>query len=813
LSVTGGSDREAPVSVVVPVLNERLHIEGLVKALLAQTRIPDEIVIADGGSTDGTREILEELAAIEPRLRVVDGPGGIAENRNAAIRAATHDIIACTDAGCLPEPQWLEELTRPFRLGADFVPGMYRPEGPNLKSTVAGLVLMSVPGEFDPREFVPGGSSQAFTKSAWEAVGGFPEGLPAGEDTLFGLALREGGFIGIFAPEAVVRWQPPATLREMWRKAYRWGKVDGAGRVNTLSYGRVALAYWGMLVLVVIAFVWRWWAGLLALALYGLEAAWRTRFKFRWAHGAGKYLLVPFAHISQHLVHTLGWAIGYGPGRVVKTGWRYLLLRLRRRREVGSPPVRHNVDLVPESDQASWLARLPDTYRVLSPAAAAGLDAPEVKGNVYPDPPGEPRVVPVAVSLPPVVLGEVGGDPGDVQARYQLLRQSGRRYVLREVSTMSGSTRRHDPIAGSGSVVILAGVPLHDVGGGSRFAQLALAFARHGYHVSYLHRFDAGESVDLGLRFIHPRLEEKRWREFDLDELGGRLLTARRLVMVEFPHPDMVEPVHTLKELGYRVVYDMVDDWSDPALGWWGGQKSESAVVELAELLTASAPALVARLRALSGREVAEIPNAVNDRVFTQGKSFDRPTDLPPGKGPLFLYHGSLYGAWLDWEAITRVAASYPHARVVLIGDPARAPSMPANVSFLGLKPQQALPAYLAHADLGLIPFRVNPTTHAVSPLKVYEYMAMGLPVAAPPLQSLVGLEGVYTATDLVAAVAAALSGPGPDPQRAVREHGWEQRLGLLHQLLGWELPAAGREVKVVARPVVHYPPSSRRLS
>jgi glycosyltransferase involved in cell wall biosynthesis len=65
---------------------------------------------------------------------------------------------------------------------------------------------------------------------------------------------------------------------------------------------------------------------------------------------------------------------------------------------------------------------------------------------------------------------------------------------------------------------------------------------------------------------------------------------------------------------------------------------------------------------------------------------------------------------------------------------------MPPNVHFLGLKPQIDLPAYVQRFDVGLIPFKVTDTTHAVSPLKAYEYLASGVPVAAPPLRSLEGL-------------------------------------------------------------------------
>ena len=69
----------------------------------------------------------------------------------------------------------------------------------------------------------------------------------------------------------------------------------------------------------------------------------------------------------------------------------------------------------------------------------------------------------------------------------------------------------------------------------------------------------------------------------------------------------------------------------------------------------------------------------------------------------------------------------------MLIGDDKTTrPVMPPNVHLLGLKAQGELPAYVQRFDVGVIPFRVNETTHAVSPLKAYEYLASGVPDRRP---------------------------------------------------------------------------------
>ncbi len=183
----------------------------------------------------------------------------------------------------------------------------------------------------------------------------------------------------------------------------------------------------------------------------------------------------------------------------------------------------------------------------------------------------------------------------------------------------------------------------------------------------------------------------------------------------------------------------MIDDWSDPALGSeWYRPEVERDLITSSDRVIASAPDLVRRA-AKMGAEADLIPNAVNGAIFGVEHS-PRPADLPTGE-TIIGYHGSLYGDWFDWEALRRVAEANPRAVVVLIGDDkSDHPTLPRNVHFLGLKAQSQLPAYVQRFDVGLIPFKIGDTTHAVSPLKAYEYLASGVPIAAPPLRALQGL-------------------------------------------------------------------------
>jgi glycosyltransferase involved in cell wall biosynthesis len=180
------------ISVIATVLNEGESIRRLMDSLAAQTRPPDEIVIVDGGSRDNTVAILQEYAGRLP-LRVLVEPGcNISAGRNRAIAAAQGDIIASTDAGVVLSAGWLEHLTAPFENpAAQVVSGFFRAEACTPFELAMGATVLPLVEEIDPATFLPSSRSVAFRKSAWAAVGGYPEWLDYCEDLIFDLRLRQ----------------------------------------------------------------------------------------------------------------------------------------------------------------------------------------------------------------------------------------------------------------------------------------------------------------------------------------------------------------------------------------------------------------------------------------------------------------------------------------------------------------------------------------------------------------------------------------------------------------------------------------------
>ncbi len=850
-----------PVTVIVPALNEEATIGDLLDALLGGTRPPDEIVVSDGGSTDATREIVASYA--DRGVVLIEGPGGISENRNAAIRAASNEIIACTDAGCVPDSTWLERLTQPFDEGAHWTGGLSRPAGTSRLQSAIGLAMMPSADEVDLRHFLPGGASQAFRKEVWERVGGFPEGMRAGEDTVFGNRVRKLGIEPVVVPQAQVVWQAPRSLPEMTRKAFLWGQADGSAGTNSSGYLRIFVVWVGGLTAALLLPVLRFPRLAIAAAAGVLGAsAWTTRRKHRSMDDALGSITLPVLHAVRVSTQGLGWITGFigrsdrpPPANIARAIAERAKNALgpfvpqplkaflkTQRNATGVSVSRNNFDiLVPDQlDVDVWIESTPDTCRVgierpppaptdheivvrpeevapevrqrLAAAIQRDVEAAALATTSPPDDPREPPIDPVAVAIRPGAIDVP--IPSDTSTLQHLVRQAGLHQAIIPVSGLDHEPSRR-PISDPGAAIILGTVPMRDVGGGSRGAQMAHELVARGYHVTYLNLFEPDEQVDLGLRYVHPNLDEIPAEQFDLDRYLSRLVTDTRVGILELPHPRYSRTLTQLREAGFVVAYDLMDDWSDAALGGWGYVRSfEEEVARTCDALVASAPSLVKRLEHLAGRTVELVPNAVNTRLFTPGVELARPVDLPAGDGPVLEYHGSLYGDWFDWDALERTAVAHPTARVVVIGDDRSRPPMPDNVHFLGLKPQHLLPAYLAHSDVAIIPFEVSETTHSVSPLKVFEYLAMEVPVASVPLEPLVGLDGVYTDSDLSLAVDEALNADRPDGAAVASSHGWGERMSRIFSALGIELQqaAGAMPIHVSLRPVTHWPPDQRRL-
>lgn len=241
------------------------------------------------------------------------------------------------------------------------------------------------------------------------------------------------------------------------------------------------------------------------------------------------------------------------------------------------------------------------------------------------------------------------------------------------------------------------------------------------------------------------------------------------------------------------VIYHCVDDIaSQEGIDSPSFAAAEERFARRADLVIASAPALAERMRRLS-TNVLFAPNVADTASFARALE-PGPVDerLASLAEPRIVFVGAIAAKKLDFDLLLGVARSRRHWAVALIGpiglgDPDTDVSELAaepNIHLLGPRDHRDLPTVLRAAAVGLIPYRRSRLTASIFPMKVYEYLAAGLPVVATGLPSLEGVADVALVDGVDAAVQAierALAEDTVDRRHArsaaVRGHSWDDRL------------------------------------
>jgi glycosyltransferase involved in cell wall biosynthesis len=279
------------------------------------------------------------------------------------------------------------------------------------------------------------------------------------------------------------------------------------------------------------------------------------------------------------------------------------------------------------------------------------------------------------------------------------------------------------------------------------------------------------------------------------------------VVWVETPSPALLPALERLPSR--LLVYDCLDAVAAFHPGHPEVAAAEAALARRADVVLATSTLLEARMRHWNARTVL-VPNAADyDHFSRKVPPGDVPSELRVLPRPVIGYVGEV-ADWLDTDLVRALAARHPDWSIVLVG-PATAASREAltaaNVHLLGRRPYSDLPRYLAGFDCCLIPFRASPLTAAVSPIKLYEYLAAGKPIVSTPLPSVLPFaREVYVAADqrfleaVEKAVACSqVAASQESRRRSARAHTWDQRVVRILEALR-EAEAAGAEPSRAAR-------------
>ena len=241
------------------------------------------------------------------------------------------------------------------------------------------------------------------------------------------------------------------------------------------------------------------------------------------------------------------------------------------------------------------------------------------------------------------------------------------------------------------------------------------------------------------------------------------------------------------------LVYDCVDEHSEyKGFNPRAVRAMESELLRQANIVFVTAQGLY-RDKAPLCNEIHLSPNAADVDHFMLADDPLTPMapELADLTGPVLGFIGAIK-EWVDLDLLQHVAESRPDCTLVMVGpvgvgvDVSSLEQQP-NVLFLGHRDRQVLPQYLKGFDVCLNPFRLNRLTETVSPLKFYEYLASGKPIASVPMPEIQNFAGVVEFGEgpegFLAAIDRALN-DSPEKKKSrlhmARENSWESRVAFM---------------------------------
>ena len=222
------------ISLLMPVRNEGAYIRHSLAAVLNQDypREQIEILIADGLSTDGTRQIVQEYQAQHPNIRLIDNPGRIVPTGlNAALRYARGEIIIRVDGHTLIAPDYVSRCVEALRRsGAENAGGRMDAAG---EGAFAGAVVLATSSPFgvggarfhysEKEEWVDTVYMGAWPRRVFEEIGLFDEELVRDQDDEFNYRLREHGGKILLSPKIQSKYTVRSTPKALWKQYFQYG--------------------------------------------------------------------------------------------------------------------------------------------------------------------------------------------------------------------------------------------------------------------------------------------------------------------------------------------------------------------------------------------------------------------------------------------------------------------------------------------------------------------------------------------------------------------------------------------------------------
>ena len=698
-------------SVIIPVKNEGNSIARLLNDLKEQSLKPEEIIFVDGGSEDKTVEIIKNFNhENDLNIKLIEaGIGNIAKHRNIGIREAKNELIVLIDAGNILTKSLCQNLVGALAdyPDADLVGGVYHP---TKKSSWAYKFIWDW-DSIDYTTYLPSARAMLIRKSKALSIGEFPEYLTyAGEDTLFGINYRKVCKKWVINKAAIVYWEAPENKEQALQKAFIYGKGDGESGIGN----------------------------------------------FRFYEEMINYTKTKKISFNDEVLHA--YFLGYIEGR------RNRLFILKEKRKINK-----NYLILSENafTDNNWIRKIAlELIRRNNKVTFCNLHFSNNK-EVFID---------TDYSLLDLYYFKDFSIKDYIQNHNNILSKT---VVIFDPShlefvSIANRLKELEPklkvIYAHEAAEEIFKEELKDIIKTEDFKQVIIYPPTVDWNIPLLQRYQhmAIHLANLGYLFFFCTLNQYD-NIYGFKKIKDRLFITNMYDLVTKNIDKFIiylhaanrslknEDIKKIKERTSVIILEYADELHPDIIGNIPDFliKRNDYLMQKADIVMVTSERLLNLLNN-KRKDICMVPNAVDYNHFHKDKDYNNiPKDLREivyqGK-PIIGYFGAL-AKWFDYNLVTYLAKS-KDINIVLIGWDYDGSLKEAsilnykNIHYLGVKHYNVLPYYAVWFDVAIIPFVVNEVTQSTSPLKLFEYMALGKPIVTTNIKECQKYKSVLIAKD-----------------------------------------------------------------
>jgi len=309
------------ISLVVTVLNEEKNIDKFIDSVFSQSKLPDEITIVDGESSDNTvASIKYYVSSIKykniqknTRFKIIVKSGNRAVGRNEAIKKSTGDIILSVDAGCTIDKNWIKNIIKPFiDPKVDVAAGYYKGQAKSIFQKCLIPYVLVMQDKINLNEFLPASRSMAFRKSVWKKIGGFDEKLSHNEDYDFAHKIKKNGFKIIFCKDAIVNWIPRNNLLQSFIMFFRFAFGDAQASIFRGKVIFIFLRYIFAFYLVLLSLIMKnIYLNSFIILCFFLYVGWSIFKNYKYVNSYKAIFYLPLLQFTSDFAVILGTTLGF----------------------------------------------------------------------------------------------------------------------------------------------------------------------------------------------------------------------------------------------------------------------------------------------------------------------------------------------------------------------------------------------------------------------------------------------------------------------------------------------------------------------